>query len=104
MLNSWERYPQYVLNVDFDTMTKYLLKGGTIATSVQGSHEAHVFKADVLVEDTTITRIEENIAPGSGVEVIDCQDKWITPGFIDTHRYASSFSLSWCFHILTCTR
>ncbi len=68
--------------------TKYLLKGGTIATSVQGSDEPRVFKADVLVDGNTITRIEGDIAPGPGVEVIDCQDKWITPGFIDTHRYA----------------
>lgn len=69
-------------------MTKYLLKGGTIATAVQGSDEPRVLKADVLVDGDTITRIEENIAPEVGVEVIDCQDKWITPGFIDTHRYA----------------
>nr|VWO97269.1 1-acyl-sn-glycerol-3-phosphate acyltransferase (EC [Ganoderma boninense] len=68
-------------------MTKYLLKGGTIATAVQGSDEPRVFKADVLVEGDTITRIEESIAPEAGVEVINCQDKWITPGFVDTHRH-----------------
>ena len=67
-------------------MAKYLLKGGTVATSVQGSNEARVFKADVLIEGNTISRIEENIAPAAGVEVIDCRDKWITPGFVDTHR------------------
>ena len=67
-------------------MTKYLLKGGTIATCVQGSKDVRVYKADVLVEDNTITRIEESIEPGSGVEVINCEDKWITPGFVDTHR------------------
>ena len=66
--------------------TKYLLKGGKIATCVQGSKDALVYKADVLVEGTTITRIEPNIAPGSGVEVINCDNKWITPGFVDTHR------------------
>ncbi|TBU33034.1 Metallo-dependent hydrolase [Dichomitus squalens] len=68
-------------------MTKYLLKGGTVATSVQGSNEARVFKADVLIEGDTIARIEENIVPAAGVEVIDCKDKWITPGFVDTHRH-----------------
>ena len=68
------------------TMTKYLLKGGTIATCVQGSKDARVYKADVLIEGNSITRIEENIAPAPAVEVIDCQNKWITPGFVDTHR------------------
>ncbi|KAL1939984.1 hypothetical protein VTO73DRAFT_9319 [Trametes versicolor] len=69
------------------TTTRYLLKGGTIATCVQGSDAARVYKADVLVEGSTITRIEQDIAPGHGVEVIDCTDKWITPGFVDTHRH-----------------
>ncbi|TFK82371.1 Metallo-dependent hydrolase [Polyporus arcularius HHB13444] len=68
-------------------MTKYLLKGATIATCIQGSKDARVHKADVLIEGNIITRIEENIAPASGVEVIDCHNKWITPGFVDTHRH-----------------
>ncbi|KAI1796092.1 Metallo-dependent hydrolase [Ganoderma leucocontextum] len=68
-------------------MTNYLLKGGTVATSVQGSDEPRVFKADILIEGNTITRVEENIPPEPGVEVIVCQDKWITPGFVDTHRH-----------------
>ncbi|KAI0638490.1 Metallo-dependent hydrolase [Trametes polyzona] len=67
--------------------TKYLLKGGTIATFVQGKASPLVKKADVLVEGDTITRIEQDIPAGPGVEVIDCEDKWITPGFVDTHRH-----------------
>lgn len=67
-------------------MSKYLLKGGTVATCLQGTKEVRVFKADVLVEGDTITSIEESIEQGPGVELIDCKDKWITPGFVDTHR------------------
>ncbi|KAI9064838.1 composite domain of metallo-dependent hydrolase [Trametes sanguinea] len=67
--------------------SKYLLKGGTVATCVQGSDAPQVYKADVLVEGNTITRIGQDIAPEAGVEVIDCENKWITPGFVDTHRY-----------------
>ncbi|KAJ2968549.1 hypothetical protein NUW54_g13183 [Trametes sanguinea] len=66
--------------------SKYLLKGGTVATCVQGSDAPQVYKADVLVEGNTITRIGQEIAPEAGVEVIDCENKWITPGFVDTHR------------------
>ena len=70
-------------------MTKYLLKGGTVATFIQATNEPRAFRADVLVEGSTIVRIEENINAGPGVEVIDCTDKWITPGFVDTHKSAS---------------
>ncbi|KAI0776153.1 Metallo-dependent hydrolase [Trametes elegans] len=67
--------------------SKYLLKGGIIATCVQGSDGARVYKADVLVEGSTITRIEENIQAEDDVELVDCENKWITPGFVDTHRH-----------------
>ena len=66
-------------------MSTYLLKNGTVVTCIQGKAGVSVLKADVLVEGNTITKIEYNIA-ASGAEVIDCTDKWITPGFVDTHR------------------
>ncbi|TBU33028.1 Metallo-dependent hydrolase [Dichomitus squalens] len=68
-------------------MNKYLLKGGTVATFVQATNQPGAFKADVLVEGSTITQIKENIDAAPDVEVIDCKDKWITPGFIDTHKH-----------------
>ncbi|OBZ70117.1 5'-deoxyadenosine deaminase [Grifola frondosa] len=73
-------------------MPNYLLKGGTVATFVttNNGHEPRTFKADVLVEGSTITKVEENILPGPGVEVIDCENKWITPGMVDTHREVST--------------
>ena len=67
-------------------MPTYVLKGGIVATWTK-ENEARAFKADVLVEGTTITQIAEDIAAPSGAEVIDCTNKWITPGFVDTHRY-----------------
>lgn len=65
--------------------TAYLLKGGTVATFTK-ENVARAFVADVLVEGDVITRIAENIVAPAGAEVIDCTDKWITPGFVDTHR------------------
>ena len=66
-------------------MTSYLLQGGTVATYTR-DNQARSFKADVLVEGTTITKIGENLIASPGVEVIDCRDKWIIPGLVDTHR------------------
>ncbi|CCM01752.1 uncharacterized protein FIBRA_03818 [Fibroporia radiculosa] len=65
----------------------YLLKGGSIATFVDGSSQPKCYTADVLVEDTKITQIAPDIVAGPNVEVIDCQGKWITPGMVDTHRH-----------------
>ena len=66
-------------------MSTYLLENGTVVTCIQGKAGVSVLKADVLVEGNTITKIESNIA-ASEAEVVDCTDKWITPGFVDTHR------------------
>lgn len=65
--------------------TAYLLKGGTVATWTKEGPKA--FKADVLVQGSTIAQISEDIAKNPGVEVIDCKNKWISPGFVDTHRF-----------------
>lgn len=65
----------------------YLLKGGIIATFTAGADKPQCYKSDILVEDSTITQIAENINAGPGVEVIDCEGKWISPGMIDTHRH-----------------
>ena len=66
-------------------MPSYLLKGGIVATFTK-ENEARAFKADVLVVDSIIDQIGEDLAVPDGAEVFDCTNKWITPGFIDTHR------------------
>ncbi|KAH9938082.1 Metallo-dependent hydrolase [Fomitopsis serialis] len=65
----------------------YLLKGGIVATFTKGRNKPSVHSADVLVENSIITRIDADIVAGSNVEVIDCNGKWITPGMVDTHRH-----------------
>ena len=66
--------------------TTYLLKGGIVATWTNDGG-AKAYKTDVLVEGSTITQIAEDISPRPGVEIIDCKNKWISPGFVDTHRH-----------------
>ena len=43
------------------------------------------YKADIYIEDETITEIGENLEVPEGTEVIDASGKYIFPGFIDPH-------------------
>ena len=56
-----------------------LIKHGEIITP----NERYI--ADIFCEDETITRIEREIAPPQGAEVIDATGKYVFPGFIDPH-------------------
>ncbi|RGP70230.1 hypothetical protein FSPOR_4130 [Fusarium sporotrichioides] len=42
---------------------------------------------DVLITNDVIEQIENRISPGKDTEVLDCTDKIISPGFIDTHHH-----------------
>lgn len=56
-----------------------LIKNGEIITADSR------YIADIFCESETITRIDRNIAPPAGAEVIDAQGKFVFPGFIDPH-------------------
>jgi len=56
-----------------------LIKNGEIVTA----DERYV--ADIFCEGEIITRIDRNIAPSPGVEIIDAAGKYVFPGFIDPH-------------------
>lgn len=63
-----------------------LLKGGTVIVH-DAQDKAKGIKADLLVRGNKIAEISPNIKAPSEAEVVDCQDKIIAPGFIDTHRH-----------------
>lgn len=56
-----------------------LIKGGEIVTASER------YSADIFCEGDTITRIDRNIEPGPGMEVVDASGKYVFPGFIDPH-------------------
>lgn len=71
---------------------KTLLKNGIVI--VHGSDDtARGVKADLLIEDDKIAQIGSNIDIANGTEIIDCTDKIIAPGFIDTHRHVYNTAL-----------
>ena len=43
------------------------------------------YKAEIYVEDQTITGIGKDLPVPPGTEIIDAAGKWIFPGFIDPH-------------------
>lgn len=56
-----------------------LIKDGEIVTADSR------YVADIWCEGETITRIDRDIAPPPGAEVIDATGKFVFPGFIDPH-------------------
>lgn len=63
-----------------------LLKSGTVLC--HDDHDRIVpTKADVLIDGDRISSIEASISPPASCEVIDCTDKIVSPGFVDTHHH-----------------
>lgn len=95
-----ERYSRLTL----PTMTSYILRNGLIATFTK-ANEPCAFRADILVEGSMIAAIGEQLSAPAGAEVIDCTNKWITPGMVDTHRYVMIFchiKFPWGFFLVPC--
>lgn len=65
---------------------KTLLKNGVVIVHA-ADNTAKGIKSDLLIQDDRIAQIGPDIVPTADVDVIDCTDKIIAPGFIDTHRH-----------------
>ncbi|KAK3723163.1 hypothetical protein LTR37_001886 [Vermiconidia calcicola] len=66
-------------------MAQLLLKNG-IALIHDESEQVQAVKTDILARGNLIAKIGSNISSPQA-EVIDCTDKIISPGFIDTHHH-----------------
>ncbi|KAK7985700.1 5-methylthioadenosine/S-adenosylhomocysteine deaminase [Apiospora saccharicola] len=68
-----------------------LLSGGTIIAFDQDAEQLRVIRGgSILIEGDRITDVSDVASPldtPAGVEFVDCTDKIITPGFVDTHRH-----------------
>jgi len=56
-----------------------LIKNGEIVTAGER------YIADIFCEGETISRIDRNIVPPPGAEIVDAAGKYVFPGFIDPH-------------------
>ncbi|KAF4336920.1 cytosine deaminase [Fusarium beomiforme] len=65
---------------------RLLLKGGTVL--IHGADDnVQALERDVLIENNRISKIGSAIGDVNDAEVIDCNYKIISPGFIDTHHH-----------------
>ncbi|KAK0189912.1 hypothetical protein F5146DRAFT_1053156 [Armillaria mellea] len=68
-------------------MSSILLQNGTVIV-FDDHDDPRPLRADVLVKGNTIFQVGQDLKPLDGsTEVIDCTDKIVAPGFIDTHHH-----------------
>ena len=63
-----------------------LLRGGTVLVPGDCDNISPQ-TADILIEGDRIAKIETSISAPAGCDTIDCTDKIISPGFVDTHHH-----------------
>lgn len=63
-----------------------LLRGGTILVH-DDQDRILPQKADILIEGDRISKIGASISAPDGCRIIDCSDKIVSPGFVDTHHH-----------------
>ncbi|KAI5921807.1 amidohydrolase [Camillea tinctor] len=68
------------------TEKSILLQGGTLLLHDEENHVAPTV-SDLLIKGQRIAKIGKNIQVDSKTEIVDCNGKVVSPGFIDTHRH-----------------
>jgi N-acyl-D-amino-acid deacylase len=63
---------------------RLVMLGGTVVDT-DGMH-----RADVAIEDDTITEVG-NVDLASDDRIVDCQGRFVLPGFVDVHSHADGF-------------
>lgn len=66
---------------------KTLLKGGTILQHTENDEVKALYDTDLLIAGDSISRIGQDLEVDFDTLTIDCRDKIVSPGFVDTHHH-----------------
>jgi cytosine/adenosine deaminase-related metal-dependent hydrolase len=66
--------------------SQLLLKDGLVLIHDSQNHVVPT-RAHVLIEGGTIIKIGPDVKAIEGAEIVDCTDKIVSPGFVDTHHH-----------------
>ncbi|KAF5676569.1 cytosine deaminase [Fusarium heterosporum] len=64
-----------------------LLQNGSVILHDQQDCVYVVDNCDILVSDGIIKQVGKDIPSSTGVDILDCTDKIVSPGFVDTHHH-----------------
>lgn len=67
--------------------SQILLQNGTVLRHDEKDNVLVLRNTDVLVSDGRIAEISQDINKPENASVIDCKDKIISPGLINTHHH-----------------
>lgn len=70
-------------------MSFKLLRGGTVLVHDEHDHVNVLQNTDMLIEGNTIVEISQGIQAPADTKIIDCVDRLISPGFVDTRTVSS---------------
>ncbi|KAH7246588.1 hypothetical protein BKA59DRAFT_420118 [Fusarium tricinctum] len=63
------------------------LQNGSVIVHDEHDHIHVLDNCDILISDGIITRVGSDLCPPTDVEVLDCSNKIISPGFVNTHHH-----------------
>lgn len=70
-------------------MSFKLLRSGTVLVHDEHDHVNVLRNTDVLIQGNKIVGISQDIHAPANTETIDCVDKLVSPGFVDTRTVFS---------------
>jgi cytosine/adenosine deaminase-related metal-dependent hydrolase len=65
---------------------RLLLRGGTVLIH-DDEENVQALERDILIEGNRIVKVASNIGDVSDAEIMECNLKIISPGFVDTHHH-----------------
>ncbi|GKU06671.1 hypothetical protein FLAG1_09062 [Fusarium langsethiae] len=64
-----------------------LLQNGSVIVHDDNNRTQVIDNCDVLISNGVIKQLRKEITPNTDLEVLDCTEKIISPGFVDTHHH-----------------